>query len=104
MYCTIRRYEAVDQSRASELVKKVDDTLVPRLSKLPGFSGYHLIDAGNSVMTSIGFFETSAQADESARVASDWVREEKLESALPNAPKITIGEVVVHKTRELVAA
>ena len=104
MYCTIRRYEAVDQSRASELVKKVDDTLVPRLSKLPGFSGYHLIDAGNSVMTSIGFFETSAQADESARVASDWVREEKLDSALPNAPKITIGEVVVHKTRELVTA
>jgi hypothetical protein len=39
MYCTIRRYEAIDQSRASELVKKVDDTLVPRLSKLPGFGG-----------------------------------------------------------------
>jgi hypothetical protein len=32
-----RPHEAIDQSRASELVKKVDDTLVPRLSKLPGF-------------------------------------------------------------------
>jgi hypothetical protein len=104
MYCTIRRYEAIDQSRASELVKKVDDTLVPRLSKLPGFSGYHLVDAGNGVMSSIGFFETSAQADESTRVASNWVREEKLETALPNPPKITSGEVVVHKTRELVTA
>jgi hypothetical protein len=104
MHCTIRRYEAVDQSRATELVKKVDDTLVPRLSKLPGFSGYHLIDAGNGVMTSVGFFETSAQADESSRVASNWVREEKLETALPNAPKITSGELVVHKTRELVTA
>ena len=58
MYCTIRRYEAIDQGRASELVKKVDDTLVPRLSKLPGFGGYHLVDAGNGVMTSVGFFET----------------------------------------------
>jgi hypothetical protein len=104
MYCTIRRYEAIDQSRASELVKKVDDTLVPRLSKLPGFGGYHLVDAGNGVMSSIGFFETSAQADESTRVAANWVREEKLEMALPNAPRITSGEVVVHKTRELVAA
>ena len=104
MYCTVRRYEAVDQSRTSELVKKVDDTLAPRLSKLPGFSGYHLIDAGNGVITSIGFFETSAQADESSRVASNWVREEKLETALPNAPQITSDEVIAHAARELAPA
>jgi hypothetical protein len=104
MYATIRRYESVDQGRTSELVKKADETLVPRLSKLPGFSGYHLIEAGNGVISSVGFFETSAQVDESTRVASNWVREEKLESALPNPPKITTGEVVVHKTRELVTA
>jgi hypothetical protein len=104
MYATIRRYEAIDQSRTSELVKKVDETLMPRLSKLPGFSGYHLIEAGNGVISTVGFFETSAQADESTRVASNWVREEKLEKALPNAPKITTGEVLVHKTRELVSA
>ena len=77
---------------------------MPRLSKLPGFGGYHLVDAGNGVMSSVGFFETSAQADESTRIASNWVREEKFEKALPNAPRITSGEVVVHKTRELVTA
>ena len=104
MYATIRRYDAVDQSRTSELVKKADETLVPRLSKLPGFGGYHLIEAGNGVISSVGFFETSAQADESTRVASNWVREEKLESAFPNPPKVTSGEVVVHKMRELVTA
>ena len=104
MYATIRRYDAVDQSRTSELVKKADETLVPRLSKLPGFAGYHLIEAGNGVISSVGFFETSAQADESTRVASNWVREEKLESALPNPPNVTSGEVVVHKMRELVTA
>jgi hypothetical protein len=104
MYATIRRYDAVDQSRTSELVKKADETLGPRLSKLPGFGGYHLIEAGNGVISSVGFFETSAQADESTRVASNWVREEKLESALPNPPKVTSGEVVVHKMRELVTA
>jgi hypothetical protein len=104
MYGTIRRYEATDQTRTSELVKKADETLVPRLSTLPGFSGYYLIEAGNGVMSSISFFDTSAQADESTRVASNWVREQKLETALPNPPKITGGEVVVHKTRELVPA
>jgi hypothetical protein len=97
MHATVKRYEGVDQSRTDELTKKVDETLLPRLSNLPGFEGYYLIEAGNGVMSSIGLFDTSAQADESTRVASNWVREEKLETALPNPPKITDGEVIVHK-------
>jgi hypothetical protein len=104
MHCTVRRYEAVDQSRTSELIKMVDETLAPRLSKLPGFGGYHLVDAGDGVIISIGLFETAAQADESSRLASNWVREQKLETALPNAPEITSGEVVAHAARELVTA
>jgi hypothetical protein len=97
MHATVRRYEGVDQSRTAELTKKVDESLMPRLSELPGFEGYYLIEAGNGIMSSIDLFETSAQADESTRVAATWVREEKLETALPNAPKITDGEVIVHK-------
>ena len=104
MFATIRRYEAIEQGRTDELVKKADETLLPSLSELPGFSGYYLIEAGNGVMSSISFFDTAAQADESSRLASNWVREQKLETALPNPPKITSGEVVVHKTRELVQA
>jgi hypothetical protein len=104
MFATIRRYESTDQSRASELVKKVDDSLVPSLSDLPGFNGYYLIKADDGVFSSISFFDTSDHADESTRVSSTWVREEKLETALPNPPKITSGEVVVQKTRELVQA
>ena len=104
MFATIRRYEAIEQGRADELVKKADDTLLPSLSELPGFNGYYLIEAGNGVMSSIGFFDTKEQTDESTRIASNWVREQKLETALPNPPKITTGEVVLHKTRELVQA
>jgi hypothetical protein len=98
MHATIRRYEGIDQSRTDELVKNVGENLVPRLSKMPGFSGYFLIEAGNGVMSSVNFFDTSAQADESTRVASSWVRDEKLEKLLPNSPRITGGEVIVHKT------
>jgi hypothetical protein len=70
VFATIRRYESVDQSRTDELVKKVDESLLPRLSKLPGFAGYPLIKGGDGVITSAGFFDTSAQADESTKVAS----------------------------------
>ena len=100
MHATVRRYEGVDQGRTDELIKKVDETLLPSLSKLPGFEGYYLIEAGNGVMSSVGIFDTSGQADESTRVASTWVREEKLETALPNPPKITSGEVIAHKTNK----
>jgi hypothetical protein len=104
MHTAIRRYESIDQSRKSELVTKVDESLVPALSELPGFNGYSLIDAGDGVMTSVGFFDTAAQADESTRMAGSWLREQKLETALPNPPKITGGDVVVHETSELVKA
>ena len=98
MHATIRRYESIDQSRKDEVLKKVDENLLPLLKDLPGFNGYSLIDAGNGVMTSVGFFDTAAQAEESTRVAGGWLREQKLETALPNRPKITAGDVLVHET------
>jgi hypothetical protein len=104
MFATVRRYEGIDASNKEELTKKVGETLAPRLSKLPGFSSYFLIDTGNGVMSSIGLFDTSTQANESTRVASEWVRVEKLENILQNPPKVTDGEVIVHKTNGLVKA
>ena len=104
MHATIRRYEGIDQSRTEELIKKVDEDLVPRLSKMEGFGGYYLIEAGNGVMSSVGFFDTSAQAEESTRVAATWLRDAKLETAIPNTPKVTGGEVVVQKTAILARA
>ena len=97
MHATVRRYEGVDKSRTDELAKKVDESLMPRLSELPGFGGYYLIEAGNGVVSSLGLFETAEQGDESTKVAATWVRDEKLESAFPNPPKITSGKVVTHQ-------
>ena len=104
MHATIRRYEAIDKTRTTELVKKVQDSLLPRLTELSGFNGYYVIDAGNGVISSVGFFDSAEHAEESARIASDWVRQENLGAALPKPPKITSGQVLVHKTRELVEA
>ena len=83
---------------------RVGESLAPRLSKLPGFSGYFLIDTGEGVMSSIGLFDTSTQANESTRVASEWVRDEKLETILKNPPKVTDGEVIVLKNNGAVRA
>ena len=96
MHATIRRYEGVDASRTNELTGKVNEKLVPQLRKLPGFSGYYLIEAGNGVLSSLGLFETAEQADESTKIVAQWIRDENFDSAIPNAPKITSGKVVAH--------
>ena len=97
MHATIRRYDGVDQNRTSELTRKVNETLVPKLSELPGFKGYFLIDAGNGIFSSIGLFETLEQGKDSTNVVATWIRDEKLETMIPNEPKITTGQVVAHK-------
>ena len=94
MHATIRRYEGVDQNRTLELTNKVNDTLVPKLSKLPGFAGYYLIEAGNGVFSSIGLFETPEQGLESSKFVASWIRDERLDTMIPNEPKITSGNVI----------
>jgi hypothetical protein len=96
MYATIRRYEGVDTARTSEVAGKVKETLVPQLRKLPGFGGYYLIEDGNGVLSSLGLFENSEQADESTKLVSKWIADENFGTAIPNAPKITSGKVVAH--------
>ena len=99
MHATIRRYDGIDVTRINDVVGKVNDTLVPKLRELPGFAGYYLIEGSSGVLSSLGLFETSEQADQSTMLVSKWITDEKLDSAIPNAPKITSGKVVAHSDR-----
>jgi hypothetical protein len=73
---------------------EVEDALKSELGiRDAGFRGV-VTKKQRSCFLELSLFDTSAHADESTRLASSWVRDEKLESALPNAPKITFGEVI----------
>jgi hypothetical protein len=104
MHATIRRYEGVDQNRTVELTGKVNETLLPKLKELPGFGGYFLIEAGNGIFSSLTLFETPEQGKESTKFVATWIRDEKLDTMIPNEPKITSGKVVARSDRVLVAA
>jgi hypothetical protein len=99
MYATHRRYEGIDQTRVEELSRKVNESLIPKLSKLPGFQGYFLMEAGEGVVRSTTLFDTLAQAEDSTRIAAEWTQEEKLEKLVPNAPKVTVRKVIAHEAR-----
>ena len=103
MHAIIRRYDGVDQNRTVELTAKVNETLIPKLEKLPGFEGYYLIEAGNGVFSSLGLFETPEQGMESTKIVATWIRDEKLDTIIPNEPKITSGRIVAHSDRVMVA-
>ena len=98
MFATIRSYHGVDQKRTAELTAKVTETLVPKLSDLPGFAGYYLVDAGNGIFTSLGLFETREQGEESTKLVTRWIRDEKFDTLMPNEPKITSGKVVARSS------
>src|SRR5579863_4427782 len=96
MHATIRRYQGVDPTRTTEIAERVKATLVPQLCELPGFAGYYLIKADDGVLSSLGLFETSEQAEASSTTVAKWITDEELEAAIPHAPEITTGQVVAH--------
>ena len=104
MFATIRRYDGVDQNRSAELTRKVNESLLPKLNELPGFAGYWLIEVGNGVFSSLSLFETPEQGLESTKAVATWLRDEKLDTVIPNEPKITSGKVIVNSNRVPVAA
>ena len=94
MHATIRSYHGVDQQGTAELTAKVNQTLLPKLSELPGFAAYYLVDSGTGIVTSFSLFETREQGDESTKLVTRWIRDEKLDTMMPNEPKITSGKVI----------
>jgi hypothetical protein len=104
MFATIRSYHGVDQNRTAELTTKVNETLIPQLSELQGFGGYFLVDAGSGIFTSLGLFETPEQGKESSNVVARWIRDEKLDTLIPNEPKITSGKVVARSSERVLVA
>ena len=103
MHATIRRYDGVDRNRSAELTSKVNESLVPKLEKMPGFKGYFLVEDDNGVFSSLGLFETPEQGKESSKFVATWIRDEKLDTIIPNEPKITSGRVVATSDRVMVA-
>jgi hypothetical protein len=58
----VRHTKASTRGDATEVIVKVNETLLPQLRELPGFAGYYLIDGGG-VLNSFGLFDSSDQAD-----------------------------------------
>jgi hypothetical protein len=92
MYATIRQYEAKE---IPDLAKRIETGLIPLLRKAPGFVAYYLVNAGDGKIASFGAFQSKAGADESNRLAADWV-EKNIKQYITSPVQITAGEVTVN--------
>ena len=95
MHAAIRQYQ-VDPGSVDEIRRGVNEGLLPIIKDVYGFQAYYALDAGGGRIASVSVFEDRAGAQESTRMAADWIRQ-NMASLFPNPPEVLQGEVVVHE-------
>jgi hypothetical protein len=93
-YGVLRTYK-VNPGSVDEIVKRAEEGFIPLISKSPGFVRYMLIDAGNGSLATTSVFETQEQAENSVKLAADWVKQ-NLSALVPNPPEVTSGQIKVN--------
>ena len=95
MHAAIRRYQ-VEPGSVDEIIRRVNEGLVPRIKEVSGFQAYYAMDGGDGRLASVSVFEDQAGAEESTRRAGDYVRQ-NMASLLPDPPEVLQGEVVAQE-------
>ena len=94
MFAAIRHYR-FDTKNGAEIDRQVREGFVPLLKKAKGFISYHWIDNGKGEGASLSVFKDKAGADESVRLAADFVSK-NLAKLLTQKPEVIEGPVVAH--------
>ena len=95
MHIAIRHYQT-DPGSVAEVMRQIDEGFLPIIKDAPGFLAYYALEAGDGEIATVSFFDDQAGAEESIRMAADFVRE-NLAALLPNPPVIIAGEVGAHE-------
>lgn len=73
-YTRLATYDIV-KGTVPELTGMAENGILPLFAKEPGFVNFGLVDVGNHKVVSISIWETREEAQKSAGMAADWVRE-----------------------------
>lgn len=94
MFAAVRHYH-FDPKNGAEIDRTIREVFVPLLKTAKGFVSYHWIDNGNGEGASFSVFKDKSGADESIRLAADFVSKH-LSKLLTQKPEIIEGPVVAH--------
>jgi hypothetical protein len=94
MHAVLRRY-TVRLGTVDAAARYAEETLLPLVRQVPGFSVYYLVDAGRGTMMSVALFETAEGAERANDLISRWFRNDwPTFRAVP--PEMTTGRVLAH--------
>ena len=94
MFSVIRRYH-FDPKNGAEIDGQIRESFVPLIKKAKGFVRYYWLDSGKGEGASLSVFQDKAGADESVRLAADYVREH-MSKLLTQKPEVIEGAVKAH--------
>lgn len=99
MYLVIRHYHDIDPAYAQQSIERNRQTLVPLLSKQPGFVAYYTIEGEDGTVVSIGVYDSKEEAERSNEIAAEWTKQNSSQY-VRKPPTITRGEVLVYQARD----
>ncbi|PYL12791.1 MAG: hypothetical protein DMF48_01495 [Verrucomicrobia bacterium] len=94
MFAVIRHYH-FNPKDGGEIDRRIREDFVPIVKKAKGFVRYYWLDTGKGEGASVSVFEDKAGADESVRLAADYVQEH-LSKFIIQKPEIIEGPIKAH--------
>jgi len=94
MFAVIRHYH-FNPKDGAEIDRRIREEFVPIIKNGKGFVRYYWLDTGDGEGASLSVFKDKAGADESVRLAADWVKE-NLSKLLIEKPEVIEGPVKAH--------
>jgi hypothetical protein len=94
MFAVVRHYHFNPEDGA-EIDRRIREEFVPIVKGAKGFVRYHWLDTGEGDGASISVFKDKAGADESVRLAAEYVKEH-LSKFLTQKPEIIEGPIKAH--------
>ena len=94
MFAVIRHYH-FNPKDGAEIDRRIREEFVPIIKTAKGFVRYYWLDTGDGEGASLSVFKDKAGADESVRLAADWVKE-NLSKLLIEKPEVIEGPVKAH--------
>ena len=94
MFAVIRHYH-FNPGDGAEIDRRIREEFVPLVKGAKGFVRYYSLDTGNGEGASLSVYKDKAGADESVRLAADYVKEH-LSKLLTQKPEIIEGSVKAH--------
>jgi quinol monooxygenase YgiN len=94
MFAVVRHYH-FDKKDSKEIDRLVQDEFVPLIRKAKGFVRYYWLDTGAGEGASFGVFKDKAGADESVRLAAQFVKS-KMAKYVTQKPEVIEGPIKAH--------